>query len=105
VLPLPKWLLEEGDPLCLKTLNLFCSIFGAEAGNLALKMFTVGGVYVGGGIAPKILPKLKDGVFMRGFLDKGRYRSMLKEVPVNVILNPRVPLIGAAHFALSHLSH
>ncbi len=97
--------LGEKHPLCVKTLDLFCSIYGAEAGNMALKFFAMGGVYLGGGIAPKILEKLKDGSFMGGFLNKGRYQEILKEIPVKVILNPRAPLIGAAHFAFSCLNN
>ena len=113
----PAWLrekLQSGDPsvtitqigltrgheLCIEALDLFASIYGAEAGNLALKVLAVGGVYIGGGIAPKILDKLKDGAFMRAFSNKGRYTDLLMEIPVRVALNSRVALIGAAHYAL-----
>jgi glucokinase len=72
------------------------SIYGAEAGNLALKVMATGGVYVGGGIAPKILPKLEEGVFMRAFVDKGRFRDVLEQIPVRVILNDKTALLGAA---------
>jgi glucokinase len=92
--------LARGHELCTETLDLFASIYGAEAGNLALKFLTVGGVYIGGGIAPKILDKLKDGSFMRAFSDKGRYSDFLRQIPVKVALNSRAPLIGAAHYAL-----
>jgi glucokinase len=88
------------EPLCVATLELFCSIYGAEAGNLALKYLAVGGVFVGGGIAPKILPALQRGSFMRSFTDKGRFSDLLKNIEVSVALNPRAPLLGAAHFAL-----
>ncbi|MGC9456498.1 MAG: glucokinase, partial [Halothiobacillaceae bacterium] len=71
-------------------------IYGAEAGNLALKSLSVGGVYVGGAIAGHILPVLRDGTFMNGFLDKGRFSSLLSRMPVRVATNPRVPLLGAA---------
>jgi glucokinase len=91
--------LAGDDPLCSATLDLFAAIYGAEAGNLALKCLAVGGVYVGGGIAPKILDKLKDGAFFRAFTDKGRFSSLMKSIEVSVALNPRAPLIGAAHFA------
>jgi glucokinase len=87
------------DPLCVATLELFCSIYGAEAGNLALKCVAVGGVFVGGGIAPKILPMLEKGSFLHGFYTKGRFRALMERMPVWVALNPRTPLIGAARFA------
>ena len=85
--------------ICVKTLDLFVSVYGAEAGNLALRGKATGGVYIGGGIAPKILAKLKDGTFMRAFLDKGRYRELLSAMPVRVILNDQAALQGAAFYA------
>ena len=88
------------DPLCTKALDLFVSVYGAEAGNLALKAFAIGGVYVGGGIAPKILPKLRDGTFTSAFADKGRFAELLRSVEVKVALNPRAALLGAAHYGL-----
>ena len=88
--------LSETGPLCQQALSLFVSLYGAAAGNLALKFMATGGVYVGGGIAPKILPKLEDGTFMRAFLDKGRMRGLLDTVPVHVIRNPKTALLGAA---------
>jgi glucokinase len=88
------------DPLCVATLEIFASIYGAEAGNLALKCLAVGGVFVGGGIAPKILPVLQKGGFMRAFADKGRFAGLLKGWRVSVATNPRSPLLGAAHYAL-----
>jgi len=88
------------DPLCVAALDLFATLYGAEAGNLALKCLAVGGVFVGGGIAPKMLPVLENGSFMRGFTEKGRFSDLLKSIPVRVALNPRAPLIGAAHFGL-----
>jgi glucokinase len=87
------------DPVCVETLEHFASLYGAEAGNIALKCLAVGGVLVGGGIAPKILPALQKGTFMQGFTDKGRYRPLMQSIPVKVALNPRAPLIGAAHYA------
>ncbi|HHO70605.1 MAG TPA: glucokinase [Halothiobacillus sp.] len=84
------------DPLCVKTVQLFARIYGAEAGNLALKSLSVGGVYVSGAIAGHILPVLKAGTFMDGFLDKGRFAELLSKIPVRVVTNPKVPLIGAA---------
>jgi glucokinase len=80
-------------------MDMFVSAYGAEAGNLALKVLSVGGVYVGGGIAPRILEKLKDGTFMRAFSDKGRMSQLLINVPVRVILDSRAALLGAAAFA------
>lgn len=92
--------LHQGHELCTETLALFTSIYGAEAGNLALKNLSLEGVYLGGGIAPKILNKLKDGTFMQAFSNKGRYSDLLKKIPVKVALDNRVGLIGAAHYAL-----
>jgi glucokinase len=83
------------DAACERALDMFVSLYGAEAGNLALKVLPLGGLYVAGGIAPKILPKLQDGSFMRAFLDKGRLSSALERVRVSVVMNPRVGLLGA----------
>ena len=91
--------LSEGDPLCVETLRLFAQIYGAEAGNLALKSMSLGGVYIGGGIAPKILPMLTDSHFMNAFVSKGRFEKMLRRMPVRVCLNPETALLGAAYFA------
>lgn len=81
---------------CIDTMQLFVDAYGAEAGNLALRTMATGGVFLGGGIAPKILPLLTDGRFMRAFLDKGRFRDLLTRVPVRVILNAQAGLLGAA---------
>jgi glucokinase len=75
------------------------SAYGAEAGNLALKILATGGIYLGGGIAPKILKKLEDGTFMKAFTDKGRLSDLLIQTPVRVILESRAALIGAAAYA------
>jgi glucokinase len=85
--------------ICLKSLQIFVSIYGAEAGNLALRAKSVRGLYIGGGIAPKILDKLKDGDFMRAFVDKGRYTDLLAAIPVQVVLNDQAALRGAAYYA------
>ena len=85
-----------GDFLCEQTMNLFITAYGAEAGNLALSILPYGGLYVAGGIAPKVLPMLQQGAFMKAFCSKGRMRPVLEKVPVHVILNPKVGLIGAA---------
>ncbi len=90
--------LTRNEPLCVQALDTFCELYGAEAGNMALRCLTVGGVFVGGGIAPKILPALKRG-FPRGYLDKGRFSSLVGSIPVHVSLEPRTALIGAAHYA------
>lgn len=95
--------LKEDDPLCKEALRLFVEIYGAEAGNLALKIMSFGGVYIGGGIAPKILPVLANEHFMNGFLTKGRFNEMLQGMQVKVSLNPNTALLGAAHFAVDKL--
>lgn len=94
--------LEASDEVCEQTLDLFVSVYGAEAGNLALRTLPRGGLFVGGGIAPKILPALQSGVFVRAFTDKGFFESLLGELRVCVALEPRAALIGSAHFALRH---
>jgi glucokinase len=86
--------------LSIATLNTFVSILGAEAGNLTLEVMAMGGVYLGGGIPPKILTKLKDGTFMSSFVNKGRFAEMLAKVPVYVILNEKTALFGAACYGL-----
>ncbi len=91
--------LKAKSQICEKTLDMFVSAYGAEAGNLALKMLSVGGLYVGGGIAPRILEKLKDGTFLKAFTDKGRLSQLLVNTPVRVILESRTALIGAAAYA------
>ncbi len=90
--------INEKDDICKQTVNLFTQIYGAEAGNLVLKSFAIGGLFIGGGIAPKILPALKQGDFLAAFLRKGRFRNLLNEIPVQVCTEPKTPLIGAAHF-------
>jgi len=92
--------MDGESELCIATLNAFVSILGAEAGNLALKVMASGGVYVGGGIPPKILPKLRDGTFMAAFVNKGRFAEMLAKMPVYVILKPDTALLGAACYGL-----
>ncbi len=91
--------LAGADPLCAATVDLFCSLYGAETGNLALTCVAVGGVFVGGGIAPKMLSALQKGGFMKAFTTKGRFAELAADIEVNVSLNPRAPLIGAAHYA------
>jgi glucokinase len=112
----PTWLAEKiktGDPaaiiaeaglrgqaeIAVQALDMFATIYGAEAGNLALKALALSGLYVGGGVAPKLIAKLKDGMFMKAFSDKGRYKKLLSSIPVRVIMNPKAALLGAASVA------
>jgi len=87
--------------LCVATLNLFVSILGAEAGNLALKVLANGGIYLGGGIPPRIITNLKQPAFLEAMRSKGRFREMLTDIPVQVILNAKAGLLGAAAFGLA----
>jgi glucokinase len=115
----PQWLRDEmiaGDPgaaisqaalsgkapLAELALNLWISIFGAEAGNMALKVLASGGVFLAGGIAPKILPKLSGPLFMQAFLSKGRMQPLLESIPVRVITNEKTGLLGAARYGACH---
>lgn len=91
--------LARTDALCAEALDLFCRIYGAEAGNLALRMLATGGVFLGGGIAPKILPALSRGGFAEAYAQKGRLRPLVESIPVRVCLNPKAALHGAAHLA------
>lgn len=88
--------LEKRDRISEQTMQIFVEAYGAEAGNLALKLIPYGGLYIAGGIAPKILPLLQEGSFLLNFTQKGRMRSILTQIPVNIILNSQVGLIGAA---------
>lgn len=91
--------LEHSCQACVETLDLWTSIYGAEAGNLALKVLALGGVYIAGGIAVKILPKMADGTFFKAFKDKWIYTNMLSNIPVSIVLNESAPLIGVAYEA------
>ena len=91
--------LAAKSEICEKAVDMFVSAYGSEAGNLALKILSLGGLYVGGGIAPRILEKLKDGTFMKAFTDKGRLSQLLVNTPVRVILESRTALMGAAAYA------
>lgn len=88
--------LHKSDRLCEQTMQLFIEAYGAEAGNLALKLLPYGGLYVAGGIAPKILPLIQEERFLLNFSQKGRMRRLLEDIPVHIILNSQVGLIGAA---------
>jgi glucokinase len=98
-----KAALEDRDEICVNALTMFAEIYGAEASNLALKVLALGGVYLGGGIAPKILPFLTKGAFIRGFFSKGRMNAMLRQINVHVALNPGTAMSGAAHCAAALL--
>ena len=87
---------EKGQKLCLNTVDTFISILGAVAGNLALTGLTKGGVYLGGGIPPKMLWRFKEEIFMKSFLNKGRFSGLMKKIPVKIILNDNAALLGAA---------
>jgi glucokinase len=91
---------ENPSPLCRQTLNTFVSILGAEAGNLALTMLATGGIYLGGGIPPRIISVLQSGDFMQTYQHKGRFGAMVAQMPVYVILNPKAALFGAARVGL-----
>jgi len=91
--------LEKICPVCVRTLDLWVDIYGSEAGNLAVRNVARGGIYVAGGIAVKILPKLKDGRFAAAVADKEKMKELLSAIPIYVVLNEKAPLIGAAHVA------
>jgi len=95
--------LKGYDPLCMEALRLFVEIYAAEAGNLALKTMSLGGVYIGGGIAPKILSVMTNNHFMNSFSSKGRFEEMLRGMEVKISLNHETALLGAAHFAVDRL--
>lgn len=86
--------------LCQSALNMFMHILGTEAGNMALKMMASGGVYIGGGIPPRIIEVLKKSSFMDAFCHKGRISGLMSRIPVHVIMNPRTALIGAARYGM-----
>lgn len=90
--------------ICVEALDLFIAIYAAEAGNLALKLMATGGVYLGGGISPKILPKLQGSAFMQNFVSKGRMQKLMESIPVNVITNDQTALLGAARCAAARVA-
>jgi len=92
--------MEGKAAICDQTLSIFVSVFGAETGNCALHFMSTGGIFIGGSIAAKIVPKMKDPAFMQSFLDKGRMEEVLKDMPVKIILNDDCGLIGAARCTL-----
>lgn len=95
---------DRGDPLALETFDIFIDIYGAEAGNLALKTLARGGIYIAGGIAAKHVARFLDGRFMEAFVAKGRFEALMREIPVDLITNPKVGLVGAAAIASDAVS-
>ncbi len=95
--------LQEKGSIFEKTLDWFVSLYGAEASNMALKMMAIGGLYIGGGIAPKILDKMTSGIFMKAFLQKGRFEELLSKIPIKIILNENTALLGAIDYAQNHM--
>ncbi len=95
---------QAGDALANMALGRFVRIYGAQAGNLALTLYATGGVYVAGGIAPKIIDTISSGIFMEAFLDNPAMSHLLKNIPVRVVLNPRVGLMGATWVAVKALT-
>jgi glucokinase len=93
--------LAQSCPVCVKTLRVWTEAYGAEAGNMALRTLALGGVYVAGGIAPKILAKLRDGAFFRAFCGKSKFAPVLARVPISVVVNEDAPVWGAAYQALT----
>ena len=94
-----EYALNGKCPICKKTMEQFVSIYGSESGNLALKFLAVGGLYIGGGIAPKILDLLKEGSFLESFRKKGRFEKLLSAIPIQVILNYKAAILGAGRYA------
>jgi glucokinase len=95
-----KLALEGKAPICDQTLSIFVSVFGAQAGNCALNFMSTGGIFIGGVIAAKIVPKMKDPLFLESFLDKGRMGTILKDMPVKIVVNDDAGMIGAARYTL-----
>jgi glucokinase len=94
-----KYAANGESAICVRAIELFVRLYGAEAGNLALKMMATGGLYIGGGIAPKNLPWIQTGTFLEAFLAKGRMRPLLEAMPVRILLNAQAALLGAARCA------
>jgi glucokinase len=90
--------LEKQEPLCVETLRLFVTLLGAECSNVALKYLSMGGLYLGGGIPPKILPMIQSPYFLEGFLEKGRFKDLMEQIPIYLINDEKASLKGAAHF-------
>lgn len=86
------------DPACKRAVEWFCTLYAAEAGNFALKVFATGGVYLGGGIAPKIIKAINKKAFLKAFSEKGRFSELLQKIPIHIVLEERTALLGAAYF-------
>ena len=93
---------KQSDRLCEKTMEVFIEAYGAETGNLALKLLSYGGIYIAGGIAAKVLPLMQNGRFLNAFKNKGRVSTLIKEIPVHIVLNAQVGLVGSVLYALQN---
>ncbi len=93
-----EWGVQNRDRACIKAVDWFISLYGAEAGNMALKFLALGGLFVGGGIAPKLAEKMKEGAFLSAFVNKGRFRELLETIPVWIVMNDNAGLLGAAYY-------
>ena len=93
-----EWGCQDKDRACVRAVEWFISLYGAEAGNMALKFFAIGGFYLGGGIAPHMAQKIKEGRFHASFVDKGRFRELLESIPIWIVMNDNAALLGAANY-------
>lgn len=98
-LVISQYAVKHEDAACERAVDLFLSLYGAESGNLALKFLSLGGFYIGGGIAPHLIHQMKTGAFLSSFMNKGRFKSLLESIPIYVILNDDASLLGAAYYA------
>lgn len=96
---------KKSDRLCEQTMKIFVEAYGAETGNLAIKLLPYGGIYIAGGIAAKILPLMQDSLFLSAFRDKGRVSPLLDEIPIHIVLNPQVGLVGSVLYGLQVQSY
>lgn len=98
-LVISEWAIKHQEPSCVRAINWFLSLYGAESGNVALKFFALGGVYIGGGIAPHLVDQMKKGSFIASFMEKGRFKALLESIPIYVILNDDASLLGSSYYA------
>jgi glucokinase len=98
-LVISEYAVKHKDPACVRAIDLFLSLYGAESGNLALKVLSLGGFYIGGGIAPHLIDQMKTGSFLPSFMNKGRFKSLLETIPIYVVLNDDASLLGCAFYA------
>lgn len=94
-----EWGCKNKDPACSRAVDWFVSLYGAEAGNVALKFLSLGGLYIGGGIAPRLIEKIKEGKFHHSLINKGRFKELLHSIPIWIVLNDNTALLGAAYWA------